>query len=154
MAKQEKVLESLKNFGVSPLENRCIVVQFYPTNLSAKVANFVIADAPVYVLQICEKELVLASFKWTGSLKKEVPLKIEISDIKQIDIEEKGFNYKISIICDDENIILTTQQKELAVFRKSGVFSVENFWGTKNWHSENLDATLKELQNISQDKSN
>lgn len=148
MAKQEKVLESLKKLGVEPLEGRCIVVQFAPRNLSDKVARFLIVDEPLYVLQICKKELLLAPLKWSGNLKNEEPLKIELSEIQSVEIGEKGFNYHILITCDDGEIDLLAQKKDLSAFTKSSAISVDNFWGTENWHGKNLDATLEELQTM------
>ena len=146
MAKQEKLLESLRNLGVEPIENRCIVIQFAATNLSAKVVSFLIREEPYYILQICKEELLIAPLKWTGSLKDEQPLKIGLSTVKEILVKQQGLNYKISIDCEEGIIDLIAQQKELTAFRSSGVLSLENVWGTKFWHSRNLDATLCELK--------
>lgn len=145
MAKEAKVLESLRKLGVEPLENSCIVVQYAAPNLSEKVARFLIKAEPFYILQLCEKEVVLAPLSWTGKLKDQEPLKISLSTVKSVKIEEVGFNYQISFELEDGNVDLVAQQKELALFRNSGALSVENFWGTKSWHVNNLDVTLEKL---------
>lgn len=145
MAKETKVVESLRALGVEPLENSCIVVKYAAPNLSEKVARFLIKEAPSYILQLCEKDLVLAPLSWTGKVKDQEPLKIPISTVKSVQIEESGFDYRISLGLEDGKIDLVTQQKELALFRNSGALSVENFWGTKSWHVNNLDGTLKKI---------
>lgn len=149
MAKETKVLESLRKFGVEPLENSSIVVQYAAPNLSEKVARFLIKSAPYYVLQICEEDLVLAPISWTGKVKEQQdPLKIPINTIQSVEVDQSGFDYQISIKLEDGNVDLLAQQKELSMFRQSGAVSVENFWGTKNWHSNNLDGTLKQLESL------
>ncbi|WP_429958535.1 hypothetical protein [Enterococcus sp. AZ196] len=77
------------------------------------------------------------------------PLKIDFSTIEKVAIEELGFNYKISISCDDGDINLVAQQKELSNIRSSGAITAENAWGTENWHANNLDDTLNELKKLS-----
>lgn len=74
--------------------------------------------------------------------------RILYSSIKNISICEKGFNYEILITCENETIKLTAQQKELSNIRTSGSVSMEDGWGTKNWHSKNLDSTLEKLESI------
>ncbi|MGM0213847.1 hypothetical protein [Enterococcus sp. AZ109] len=149
MAKVTKVLESLRKLGVEPLDDSCIVVQYAAPNLSEKVARFLIKAEPYYVLQICEEDVVLAPISWTGMVKEQQePLKIPISTIQSVKVEESGFNYLISLKLEDGNVDLMAQQKELSIFRYSGAVSVENFWGTKNWHSNNLDGTLKQLESL------
>lgn len=145
MVKETKVLASLRKLGVEPLENSCIVVQYAAPNLSEKVARFLVKVEPYYVLQVCESDLVLAPFSWTGNLKDKEPLRIPISTIKAVKIEESGFNYQISLELEDGNVDLIAQQKELALYRTSGAMSTEDFWGTKSWHVNNLDGTLEKL---------
>lgn len=68
MAKEITVFENLKSWGLEPIENNAIVVQFADTNLSAKVITSLTTGHPVYVLQLCKNELVLASLKWNGKV--------------------------------------------------------------------------------------
>lgn len=145
MAKETKVLASLRKLGVEPIENSCIVVQYAAPNLSEKVARFLVKVEPLYILQLCEKDLVLATLGWLGNVKEQEPLKIPISTIRSVKIEESGFDYQISLELEDGTVDLIAQQKELAFFRNSGAVSVENFWGTKSWHVNNLDGTLQKL---------
>lgn len=149
MAKQEKLLASLKSLGVEPIEGKSIIVQFAAPNLSAKIANYLIKEEPFHVLQLCQNELLIAPLKWTGSLKNEEPIKVELSTIQKVIVEEKGLNYKISIVCDDGDIDLIAQQKELSGIRTTGSLGAENIWGTKNWHADNLSSTLEELKKLS-----
>lgn len=153
MAKQEKVLESLKSLGLEPVEGKGIIVQFGNPNLSAKVASFLYKTEPFYILQFCKNELIIAQLKGagfgSGDIKDDAPLRIDFSTIKNISVEEKGFNYAITISCEDGDIDLSAQQKELSNLRTSGALSNENAWGTKNWHASNWDDTLKELKKFS-----
>lgn len=153
MAKQEKLLESLKMLGVEPIEGRGIISQFGKPNLSAKVASFLYKTEPFYILQLCKNELIIAQLKGysfgSGDIKDDDPLKVEFSTIKSVSVEEKGFNYSVTISCEDGDIDLTVQQKELSNLRTSGALSNENAWGAKNWHADNLDTTLKELKKLS-----
>ncbi|GCF92853.1 hypothetical protein NRIC_07440 [Enterococcus florum] len=148
MAKETLVTEKLRSLGVEPLEKSCIVVQYAAPNLSEKVARFLIKVEPHYVLQLCTEDLVLAPLRWTGKVKEVEPLKLPVETIKSVDIQEEGFNYRISIILEDGAIDLVAQQKELALLRNSGALSVENFWGTKSWHVNNLDGTLEKLRKL------
>ncbi|MGL6198341.1 MAG: hypothetical protein ACRC3H_05335 [Lachnospiraceae bacterium] len=148
MARESKVMDKLRELGVEPIENKCIVVQYAAPNLSEQVARFIIQSSPFYVLQVCKDALVLAVISWVGGVKDEEPLKIPVSRIKSITVTPDNFNYRITIVCDDGDVNLVTQQKELALFRNSGLISGDNFWGTKSWHVNNMDATLKALETL------
>ena len=145
MAKETKVLASLRKLGVEPIENSCIIVQYATPNLSEKVARFLGITVPFHILQVCEEAVVLVPLSWIGNVKEQEPLKIPVSTIQAVKIEASGFDYHISLALTDGNVDLITQQKELAFFRSSGAMSEENFWGTKSWHVNNLDGTLQKL---------
>lgn len=148
MANESKVMDKIRELGVEPIENRCIVVRYVAPNLSEKVKRFIIDTAPYYVLQLCQDDIVLAMLSWTSGVKDEEPLKIPISTIKSITVTPDMFNYRITVVCDDGNIDLFTQQKELAAFRTSGALSGDSIWGGKSWHVDNLDRTLKALETL------
>lgn len=149
MAREIKILENLRELGYRPVENTAILVKYSAPNLSAKLINFF--NFEYYVLQICEGELVIIPFStMTGLIKKEVTLSLPFSSIKQVTIQEKGFDYHIAIDTTDGMIQLVTQQKELADFRISSSYANDSFlgFGSKNWHKENLEGTLTQLQEI------
>lgn len=148
MAKEQQVYDVIRSAGFDPIEDRAIIVKHAPRNLSATVASFFSAE--FYVLQMCEKELVMVPFKQlSAALKKEVALEIMYDDIKSVDVAEDGFNYKITIETKEDTVSLLAQQKELSEFRSSGVLSSEsNAFTTDSWHAENLDDTLKALESL------
>ena len=143
-----KVWEIIKGIGYNPQEHKNIVVSYALKNLSAKVAGFFTNQ--FYVLSICENELVLIPYgEMTWSLKKEVALEVPFDSIKSVTVKEDGFNYMINIETSEDNIELTTQQKELSNVRMSGALSYNSIWGASwNWHQENLDETLESLQHL------
>ena len=149
MAKEEKVSTIVREAGYEPLDDRCIIVAFAPKNLSDKVAKFLGANE-FYVLQMCQHEIVLIPFSGkTGSVKKQIDLAMPYDSIKSVAVTEDGFDYLIDIETADGPVTLSTQQKELAIWRTSGVLSATNWSGTKNWHKDNLDATLAALKKLS-----
>lgn len=146
MAKEAKVSEILREAGYEPLENRCIIVSYAPADLSDAIAKFFTMNTEFYVLQICREELVLVPFgKMNWGLKKEVALTIPFSQIKGTTIEKKGLNDYLTIETEDSQITLSIQQKGLSDLRSSAYLGGQ--FG-RNWHKNNLDATLEELGRI------
>lgn len=149
MATEAKVIAKLRELGVEPLEDSCIVVQYAPKNRSELISRFIYQIEPFYVLQLCENDLVLAQMKWSGNVKdSEELLTIPFSMIKGLTVEESGLSYRIDIQLEDGDLELLAQQKELAFWRNSGILSQDNIWGTKSWHVDNLDGVLEKLQKI------
>ena len=64
----------------------------------------------------------------------------------------KLVNDLLNVIIDIEtntgNVRLTTQQKELSDIRLSGIYASQYAGGYKNWHAENVEATLKALSEL------
>lgn len=147
MAKEKKLWKIIESAGYVPIKNKSIVVFYTPANMSERVATF-FAYKQYYVLQICQNELLLIPFgQWSYSLKKKVALAISIDSIKSIKVTESGLNFHITIETEDDKIILSTHQKELSDIRSSGLLAGSFEFG-KNWHKENLDDTLKALENL------
>ena len=93
MAKEAKVWEVIKNAGYEPIENKSIIVSYAPENLSDAIVKFLGLDNHFFVLQICRDELVLVPFgRFSMELKREVTLSIPFSEIKGLEISEKGLN--------------------------------------------------------------
>lgn len=147
MAKEAKVWEVIKNAGYEPIENKSIIVSYAPENLSDAIVKFLGLDNQFFVLQICRDELVLVPFgRFSMELKREVTLSIPFSEIKRLEISEKGLNYHLTIRTKDDVITLSVQQKELSALRTSGFLGTTMLGG--NWHSRNMDGTLKMLKEI------
>lgn len=147
MAREEKVWDYIRQAGYEPLEDRCIVVKYAPENLSEKITTFF--NWEFYVLQMCGHEVILLPFDptWT-SLRKEVSLVLPYEDIRSVELKDDMLNTVIVIRTDDDEIRLTTQQKELSDLRSSGIYATQYAGGLKNWHKENLDGTLKALTEL------
>lgn len=147
MATEKKVWEIIENAGYKPLKSRGIIVKYAPQNLSEKIAKFFNMD--FYVLQLCEDEIILIPFNQIASLKKEIVLQIPYSTIKSVEITEDILNYVIAIKTNTDLIRLTAQQKELSDLRSSGSLAIESMGlNLKNWHKDNLNATLETLRNL------
>ncbi len=147
MAKETEIQEIIRKAGYEPLEDRCIIVSYAPANLSDAIVRFFVLIIEFFVLQICRNEVVLVPFgKLAMGLKKEVTLAILFSEICDVKIEEAGLNYHLTITTKQDVITLSTQQKELSAFRSSGMLGGSLLSG--NWHRDNLDATLADLQRI------
>lgn len=147
MAKQTIIWEIIKDAGYEPIENRNIIVSYAPANISDSIAKFLQCSNEFFVLQICKDELVLVPFsKMTRGLKREVALAIPFSTIESIDVTPSALNYIITIKTKDNELRLSTQQKELSDFRVSSVLVNENLG--KNWHKINLDETLDALREL------
>ena len=137
MAKE--VQKFTQEAGYKPLENRCIIVKYAPENLSEKITAFF--NAEFYALQMCEHELVLLPFNTTWVLPYE--------DIQSVDLKDDLLNTVITIHTGTDAIRLTAQQAELSDLRSSGIYASIFAGCFKNWHKENLDGTLKALEEIS-----
>lgn len=150
MAKQTKIWDIIKNAGYAPIENRNIIVSYAPANISDSIVKFLGCSNEFFVLQICTDELVLVPFsKMTRGLKREVALAIPFSTIESIQVSSSALNYIITIKTENDELRLSTQQKELSDFRLAGLLANEDIG--KNWHKENLDATLEALRVLKND---
>lgn len=154
MPRETNIWEIIKAAGYEPIENRSIVVSYASANLSDAIIKFFTEGKEFFVLQICREELVLVPYgKISWGLKKEVTMSIPFSDIQKIEVEPAGLNYHLLIDTTGGRITLSTQQKELSDFRSSGLLGYEGSknWKSRfmrNWHKENLDATLEALKAI------
>lgn len=154
MPREMTIWGIIRDAGYEPVENRSIIVSYASANLSDAIVKFFTEGKEFFVLQICREELALVPFgKISYGLKKEVTLAIPFSDIQKIEIEPAGLNYHLIIDTKDGRITLSTQQKELSDFRSSGLLGYEGSKNWKhlfmrNWHKENLDATLEALKAI------
>ena len=144
MARDEKIWEYTRQAGYDPLEDRCIIVKYAPENLSEKITAFF--NWEFYALQLCEHEVILLPFDpmWT-SLRKDVSLILPYGNIQSVELKDDMLNTVIVIRTGEDEIRLTTQQKELSDLRISGLYATQYAGGFKNWHKENLDGTLKAL---------
>lgn len=148
MASEKNIFKTLEQAGLSPHPNQAIIVKYAPENLSEQVADFF--NMEFYVLQLCENELVLLPFHPTAlSLKKEVSLTLPYCTLRAVQLEEEGFNTRITLTTDTDTIRLTTQQKQLSDFRSAGILSLDG-QGLKlwSWHKENFDGTLAALKQL------
>lgn len=145
MAREEKVWEYAIEAGYAPLEDRCIIVKGAAGNLSDKVVRF-FTKCDVAVLQMCENELVLLPFDpaW-ATLERNVSLAVPYSEIESVKLVNDLLNVIIDIETCSGSVRLTTQQKELSDVRLSGIYASQYIGGYKNWHAENVEATLKAL---------
>ena len=153
MPKETTVWEIIRQAGYDPIENQSIIVSYAPANLSDAIAKFFTVSTEFFVLQICRNELVFVPYsKMSYGIKKEVTLSIPFSQIRKITVEPKGLNYFLIIETDKDDIALSVQQKELSGFRTSGFLGSEttlkHLIFPRNWHKENLDATLEALKKI------
>ena len=148
MAREEKVWEYAIEAGYEPLEDRCIIVKGAAGNLSEKIVRFFSA-CDVAVLQMCENEIILLPFDpYWATLEKQVSLVVPYSEIKSVKLTDDLPNVIIDIETSDGSVRLTTQQKELSDIRLSGVYASQYVGGYKNWHAENVDATLKAFSEL------
>ena len=60
MANEATVKQFIQEAGYEPLEDRCIIVKYAPTNLSEQFAAFF--NSEFYVLQMCKHEVILLPF--------------------------------------------------------------------------------------------
>ena len=144
----KEVQKFTQEAGYKPLEDRCIIVKYAPTNLSEQFAAFF--NSEFYVLQMCEHEIILLPFNTTwGNLRKDVSLVLSYGDIQSVELEDVTFNTVITIRTGTDTIRLTTQQAELSDLRTSGYYASVFAGSFKNWHKENLERTLAALKQLS-----
>ncbi len=152
MEKQNKIMDTVVKAGYKPKADRAILVKYQGENLSEEIINFFVGS--FYVLQICEEEILLLPLSnWDIGAKKEVEYRaLPKKEITSVTVEEHLLNYHINIHTSDKTFAFTTQQKELSGLRFSGLLSLatESGFSTRNWHSDNLDATLAELKSLGQ----
>ncbi len=148
MAREERVWEYAIEAGYEPLEDRCIIVKGAAGDLSDKIVRF-FHKCDVAVLQMCENELILLPFdpNW-ATLKRDVSLVVPYSEIESVKLVDDLLNVIIDIETSGGGVRLTTQQKELSDMRLSGVYASQYAGGYKNWHAENVDATLEALSEL------
>ena len=72
-------------------------------------------------------------------------LVVPYSEIESVKLVNDLLNVIIDIETNTGNVRLTTQQKELSDIRLSGIYASQYAGGYKNWHAENVEATLKAL---------
>lgn len=145
MAREEKVWEYAIEAGYTPLEDRCIIVKGAAGSLSDKIVRF-FYTCDVAVLQMCENELILLPFdpNW-ATLERNVSLVVPYSEIESVKLVDDLLNVIIDIETNSGGVRLTTQQKELSDIRLSGIYASQYAGEYKNWHAENVDATLGAL---------
>lgn len=148
MAREEKVWKYAIEAGYTPLEGRCIIVKGAAGNLSEKIVRFFSAcDATV--LQMCENEMILLPFDpYWATLERGVSLVVPYAEIKSVKLVDDLLNVVIDIETNSGGVRLTTQQKELSDIRLSGIYASQYTGGYKNWHAENVDATLEALSEL------
>lgn len=147
MAVEKKLDMLIEELGFIPVEDMRIVVTYGGENLSDRVVKTL--NPKFYMLQVCKEDILIIPFALNGMIglvKKDIDSIISIESIKEIKVEEKGFNYEIRIETNEDTIILSAQQKQLSIFRMTGALGLKSL--TKNWHVDNLDSTLEYLRNI------
>lgn len=148
MAKENKLYEYLKEKGFSPKEGKSIVVKYEAKDLGNKIESFFLPK--FFILTLCENEIVIVPVKgdFVSKIENEIELSIAYSDIDSIEIEEVLLNYSLVINTKEDTLKFTAQQGGLNDLRGSSMHTAKNWFGTKNWHKENIDGTLKELEKI------
>lgn len=148
MAREEKVWEYATEAGYAPLEDRCIIVKGAAGELSEKIIRF-FELYDVAVLQMCENEIILLPFdpNW-ATLERDISLVVPYSEIESVKLVDDLLNVIIDIETSGGGVRLTTQQKGLSDVRLSGMYASQYAGGYKNWHAENVDATLKALSEL------
>lgn len=148
--KEKKVEDFFMEAGFDAVENECILVQYAPKNLSDAVKK--IFCNKFLVLQVCKGSLVIANIiadgLWALALGEEDILKIPFSEIKNIDLEESGFNYHLTIETGQDSLRFSIQQGELSNWRSSGMVTTPFGLDKDNWHKHNLDRTLDALKEL------
>lgn len=145
MAREEKVWEYAIGAGYTPLEDRCIIIKGAAGDLSDKIVRFFSA-CDVAALQMCENELILLPFDpYWATLERDVSLVVPYSEIESVKLIDDLLNVIIDIETNSGSVRLTTQQKGLSDIRLSGIYASQYAGGYKNWHAENVVATLEAL---------
>lgn len=145
---EETQLDGLRSFGVIPLKNCSIMVQFTTTILHRFLANLPFRKKTCYVLQICQNELLLLPLKQSGEIKGKDIIKIKTSTIRRLTIETDDYSYYINITCVYGSIQLITSTKELVKLKTRGSSPENHYWGTKNWHQKNFSHTIEQLEHL------
>lgn len=148
MAREEKVWEYAIEAGYEPLEGRCIIVKGAAGDLSAKIVRF-FELCDVAALQMCESEIILLPFDphW-ATLERDVSLVVPYAEIESVKLVDDLLNVVIDIETNSGSVRLSTQQKGLSDVRLSGVYASQYAGGYKNWHAENVEATLAALSEL------
>ena len=98
---------------------------------------------------MCENELILLPFEsFWGTLERDVSLVVPYADIESVKLTDDLFNVIIDIETSGGSVRHTSQQKGLRDIRLSGIYASQYAGGYKNWHAENVDATLKALSEL------
>ena len=98
---------------------------------------------------MCENEMILLPFDpYWATLERDVSLVVPYSEIESVKLVDDLLNVIIDIETNSGSVRLTTQQKELSDMRLSGVYASQYAGGYKNWHAENVDATLTALSEL------
>ncbi len=151
MANERKIRQFAREAGYEPLEGRCIIVRPALGNLSEKIASFLksLVECDRCVLQMCKNELILLPFDpiWT-SLRKNASLVLPYGEIRSVELGDDLLNTAITIHAGEDAIRLTAQQKALSDWRMSGLHATQFAGDYKNWHKENIEATLKALMKL------
>lgn len=159
MAKEQTILSLTKELGFTPMEGNTIVVSYTSKDLSGKIREFFNFNTENFILQLCEGELVLLPIEKNWMVlspadmyraTKDTELVLSYHDIEAIEVIESLLNYDIRITTNDGVIQLTTQQKGLSDFRKSGQIATKPGLNIKgeSWHADNVDTTLATLAAI------
>lgn len=150
--KEKKVEDFFREAGFDAVENECILVRYAPKNLSDAVKKFFYNKW--LVLQVCRDSLIIANIVadgfWALTLGKEDILEIPFSEIKNIDLEEAGFNYHLTIETLEDSLRFSIEQGELSNWRSSGLITTPLGIGLNknNWHKHNIDRTLDALKEL------
>lgn len=148
--KEKKVEDFFRETGKDAIENECILVRYAPKNLSDAVIKFFWNKW--LVLQVCKDSLVIAYIVadglWALDLGEENMLEIPFSEIKNIELEESGFNYHLTIETGQDSLRFSIEQAELSNWRSSGMVATPFGLDKDNWHKHNLDRTLDALKEL------
>lgn len=148
--KEEKVENFFREAGFDAVDSECILVQYAPNNLSDAVLKLFCNRW--LVLQVCRDSLVIAQIVadgfWSLAPGKENILEIPLSEIKNIDLEETGFNYHLTVETSQDSLRFSIQQGELSTWRSSGLVAAPFGLDKDNWHKQNLDCTLDALKEL------
>lgn len=83
-----------------------------------------------------------------ATLERDISLVVPYSDIESVKLIDDLLNTIIDIETSSGSVRLTTQQKELSDVRLSGMYASQYAGGYRNWHAENVAATLEALSEL------
>lgn len=147
MAREEKVWEYAIEAGYEPLEDRCIIVKGAAGDLSERSSafrNMGCGGSP----DVRERAHPASIRVLWGTLERDVSLVVPYADIESVKLTNDLLNVIIDIETSGGSVRLTSQQKGLSDSRLSGIYASQYAGGYKNWHAENVDATLKALSEL------